>query len=102
MNGRVDGWMVGCVDGWMDGWMDGPCVLYACAGLETTNVTVTNVSVSAHGARGVHLTGAHHTVSDSTITDVGCRGVEVHCGVLETLAPGNCAVTGRCVGGVRQ
>ena len=62
-------------------------------GLSTTGITVSGVTVRSHGARGIQLTGSGHTVEDSVITDVGCRGVEVHCGDSLTLTNGNCTVT---------
>lgn len=67
------------------------------AGTGTTNVDISNVTVAAHGAGGILLDGTGHTVRDSTVTDVGCRGIQVHCGDLVSLSPGGCSVTGNFV-----
>ena len=45
--------------------------------INTTNITISNCTLYAHGGFGIDLTGTGNTVKDTTVFDVGCTGIQV-------------------------
>ena len=57
-----------------------------------TNAVFHNLNVFGHGAIGINLSGTNSTISNSNVTDIGCKSVAITCGDMYTMTSGHCVV----------